>query len=152
MIMLTRLALRNLRLHWVRTLIVGFLLTVGTWLVVVGQGALDAIQLGMQRSVVDTLSGHIQIYSGAAKDDLELYQSAALAVPDLGQIDDFAKAKAIVMAVPAVESVVPMGLGRSIVWGDSPIETKLEELRGALRDGKSERVAPLVAHVKAILQ
>ncbi len=150
--MLLRLALRNLRLHWVRTVIVGFLLTVGTWLVVVGQGALDAIQLGMQRSVVDTLSGHLQVYSGKAKDELELYQSAALAVPDLGQIDDFATTKAIVGAVPGVEAVVPMGLGRSIVWGDSPIETKLEELRAAIREGRGERVPPLKAHVRAILK
>lgn len=149
---LLRLALRNLRLHWVRTLIVGFLLTVGTWLVVVGQGALDAIHHGMQRSVVDTLSGHLQIYSGDAKDDLELYQSAVLKAPDLGKIDDFAETRAIVESVPGVESVVPMGLGRSIVWGDAPIETKLEELRAAIRDDTPERVPPLVAHVRAILK
>src|SRR5690349_15687663 len=116
--MLLRLALRNLRLHWVRTLIVGFLLTVGTWLVVVGQGALDAIHAGMQRSVVDTLSGHIQVYSGAAKDDLELYQSAALAAPDLGEIEDYAALKKKLEQVPDVRAVVPMGLGRSLVWGD----------------------------------
>jgi len=150
--MLLRLALRNLRLHWVRTLIVGMLLTLGTWLVVVGQGALDAIKAGMQRSVVDTLSGHLQIYSGAAKDDLELYQSAALAVPDLGEIKDFGALKKAVTQIPEVSSIVPMGLGRSLVWGDSPIETKLEELRNAIRDQKTERVPAVVAHVRAILK
>jgi len=150
--MLLRLALRNLRLHWVRTLIVGFLLTIGTWLVVVGQGALEAIQAGMQRSVVDTLSGHLQIYSGAAKDDLELYQSAALAAPDLGQINDFGALKKVVTAIPEVRAIVPMGLGRSLVWGDSPIETKLEELRGAIRDQKLDRVPAITAHVRAILK
>jgi len=149
---LTRIALRNLRLHWVRTLIVGFLLTVGTWLVVVGQGAIEAIHRGMERSVVDTLSGHLQIYSNLAKDELELYQSAMLAAPDLGQVDDFARVRASVMAVPQVRALVPMGLGRSIVWGDSPIETKLAELRAAIRDGKTERVRPLRAHVRAILK
>lgn len=152
MVMLLRLALRNLRLHWVRTLIVGFLLTIGTWLVVVGQGALQAIQAGMQRSVVDTLSGHLQIYSGAAKDDLELYQSAALAVPDLGEVEDFGALKKVVSEVPGVRAVVPMGLGRSLVWGDSPIETKLEALRTAIRDDKRERVPAIVGHVKAILK
>lgn len=149
--MLLRLALRNLRLHWVRTMIVGFLLTVGTFLVVFGQASLDAIHAGMQRSVVDTLSGHLQIYSSKAKNDLELYQSAAVAAPDLGQIDDFAALKKALATVPEVASVVPMGLGRSIVWGDSPVEVKLEELRDAVRDGKKDAVPPLVAHVRAIL-
>jgi len=161
--MLLRIALRNIRLHWVRTLIVGFLLTVGTWLVVVGQAALTAIDVGMQRSVVDTISGHIQIYSGEAKDDLELYQSAAFAAPELGQVDDFAGLRGIVETVPGVRAVVPMGIGRSIVWGDSPIETKLEELRAAVSEGRGAapagaappadaRLAPLTAHVRAILK
>ena len=150
--MLLRLALRNLRLHWVRTLIVGVLLTLGTMLVVVGQGGIEAIKAGMQRSVVETLSGHIQVYSGGAKDDLELYQSAALAAPDLGEIEDFAALKKVAMTVPEVRSIVPMGLGRSVVWGDSPIETKLEELRNALRDNNTERVVPLVSHIKSILK
>lgn len=149
---LLRIALRNLRLHWVRTLIVGFLLTVGTWLVVVGQGAIDAIHAGMQRSVVDTLSGHLQITSGAAKDDLELYQSAAIAVPDLGKIPDFGKVKSVLQSVPEVEAVIPMGLGRSIVWGASSIETKLAELRRSVNDGTSDKRAPLIAHVRAILK
>lgn len=150
--MLLRIALRNIRLHWVRTLIVGFLLTVGTWLVVVGQAALTAIDLGMQRSVVDTISGHIQIYSGEAKDELELYQSAAFAAPELGQVDDFAGVRKVVEAVPGVRAVVPMGLGRSIVWGDSPIETKLEELRAAVGEGRQDRIGALTAHVQAILK
>ena len=150
--MLLRLALRNLRLHWVRTLIVGLLLTLGTMLVVVGQGGIEAIKAGMQRSVVETLSGHIQVYSGGAKDDLELYQSAALAAPDLGEIEDFAALKKVATSLPEVRSIVPMGLGRSVVWGDSPIETKLEELRNALRENKTDRVPALVAHIKQILK
>lgn len=149
---LLRIALRNLRLHWVRTLIVGFLLTVGTWLVVVGQGAIDAIHAGMQRSVVDTLSGHLQITSGAAKDDLELYQSAAIAVPDLGKIADFGKVKSVLQSVPDVDAVIPMGLGRSIVWGASSIETKLAELRRSINDGTSDKRPALIAHVRAILK
>ncbi len=147
---LLKIALRNLRLHWVRTLIVGALLTTGTWLVVVGQAALDSIQVGMRRSVVDTISGHLQLYSSNAKDPLELIQSAALAVPDLGQIDDFSKVGAALKDLPEVKSVVPMGLGRSVVWGESSIETKLEELRRAISDGEKDRVAPLIAHVRQI--
>jgi ABC-type lipoprotein release transport system permease subunit len=147
---LLEIALRNLRLHWVRTLIVGALLTTGTWLVVVGQAALDSIQVGMRRSVVDTISGHLQLYSSNAKDPLELIQSAALAVPDLGQIDDYSKVRDALAKLPEVDATIPMGLGRSVVWGESTVETKLEELRRAITDGDKDRVVPLVAHVRQI--
>jgi len=148
--MLLRIALRNLRLHWVRTLIVGFLLGAGTCLVVVGQGAIDAIQAGVRKSVVDTLSGHLQLYSSNAKDELELYQSAALAVPDLGQIDDFGQVRAALASVPEVDAIIPMGLGRSTVWGESTLETKLIELRRATTDGPRDRVPSLVAHIRQL--
>jgi len=148
--MLLRIALRNLRLHWVRTMIVGFLLGAGTCLVVVGQGAIDAIQAGVRKSVVDTLSGHLQLYSSNAKDELELYQSAALAVPDLDQIDDFAKVRDALTTVPEVDAIIPMGLGRSIVWGESTLETKLIELRRAITDGPRDRVPSLIAHIRLL--
>jgi ABC-type lipoprotein release transport system permease subunit len=148
--MLLRIALRNLRLHWVRTLIVGLLLGAGTTLIVVGQGAIDAIQAGVRKSVVDTLSGHLQLYSSNAKDELELYQSAALAVPDLGQIDDFEAVKKAVLVDPDVEAIVPMGLGRSIVWGESTLESKLTELRRAVNDGTKDRIPALVAHLRKL--
>lgn len=148
--MLLRIALRNLRLHWVRTMIVGVLLGAGTCLIVVGQGAIDAIQAGVQKSVVDTLSGHIQLYSSNAKDELELYQSAALAVPDLGQNDDFSAVKDAVLADPDVEAIVPMGLGRSVVWGESTLESKLGELRRAVNDNQKERIPALVEHLRKL--
>ncbi|PKN58732.1 MAG: hypothetical protein CVU56_04010 [Deltaproteobacteria bacterium HGW-Deltaproteobacteria-14] len=149
---LVRIALRNLRLHWVRTFIVGILLMVGTWLLVVGQGALEAIQEGMRHSVVDTVAGDLQIYSASAKDDLELYQSAALAAPDIGQIDHWDALHEVLEGLPEVASAIPMGKSLSIVTGGSMLDTKLAELRRAINEGDEERVAPLVAHVRQLIR
>lgn len=152
---LIRLALRNLRLHWVRTFIVGMLIAVGAWLVVVGQAALDGIQGGMQRSVVDTVAGHLQIYSADAKDPLELYQSSALAAPDIGQIDAFDALKGALSDVPEVRALVPMGKGMSIVTGGSMLETKLAELRAIYRDGRAgarpAESEPIIAHLRQLI-
>jgi ABC-type lipoprotein release transport system permease subunit len=149
--MLTRVALRNLRLHWVRSLIVGFLLALGAALIVVGQAALDAIQDGLQRSVVDSLSGHLQLVEDGAPDQLELYQSAALATPDVGQLADFAALKAVVAADPDVAAIIPMGLGRSIVTGKSVLENKLAELRGLVTRGELASAGPLIAHLRRLI-
>ncbi|TNF26057.1 MAG: FtsX-like permease family protein [Deltaproteobacteria bacterium] len=148
---LVRIALRNLRLHWVRTLIVGVLLLVGTWLLVVGQAALEAIQVGMRHSVVDTVAGDLQVYSAHAKDKLELYQSAALAAPDIGQIDDWSALHEVLEGLPEVESAIPMGKSLSVVTGGSMLDTKLAELRKAISDGDTARRAPLVAHVRQLV-
>jgi ABC-type lipoprotein release transport system permease subunit len=149
--MLIRVALRNLRLHWVRSLIVGLLLTLGSALVVMGQSALDAIQDGLQRSVVDSLSGHLQLVDAHAPDPLELYQSAALAQPDVGEIKDFASLKATASADPDVAAIIPMGLGRSIVTGRSVLENKLGELREAVSAGQLASATALVSHLRRLI-
>lgn len=149
--MLIRIAFRNLLLHRKRSVTVGALLLVGAWLVVVGQAALDAIQAGLQRSVVDSLSGHVQLYDAAAPDKLELYQSAALGQPDLGQIEDFGVLKDATLAAPGVEAIVPMGLGRSVVTGRSILDHKLSELRDAAAAGKVAESGALIAHIRRLI-
>lgn len=146
-----RIALRNLRLHWFRTTLIGILLTGGTFLFVFGGSALTTINAGMRHSAIDSLAGDIQVYSATAKDQLELYGSMAQGVPDLGQIDDFSKLKAVLEKVPEVKAVVPMGLHRSIVFGNSMIDIKLTELRRAVSDNETAKIAPLKTHVRLLL-
>jgi len=146
-----RIALRNLRLHWFRTTLIGVLLTLGTFFFVVGGSSLATINAGMRHSTIDSLSGDVQVYSASAKDDLELYGSFAQGVPDLGQIEDFSKLKTALEAVPEVKSVVPMGLHKSIVFGNSMIDIKLTELRKAENDNDTAKIGPLKTHVRLLL-
>lgn len=147
---LVRIALRNLRLHWIRTLIVGVLLTFGTFLFVVGQSGLAAISNGMRTSVINSLAGDIQIYSAKAKDPLELYGSMAMGVPDLGQIEDISKVQAAFADASEVEAIVPMGLHKSVVFGNTMIDIKLGELRRALTAGDKPTVQALEQHVRLL--
>ena len=43
-LLLIRIALRSLRAHWIKSLIVGGILFFGTWLMVVGQAFLGSIE------------------------------------------------------------------------------------------------------------
>lgn len=150
--MLIRIALRNLLLHRKRSFTVGSLLMLGAWLLVVGQAALDAVQGGLERSVVDSLSGHVQLYSATAPDKLELYQSAVLAQPDLGQLDDFSVLKAAALADPNVEAIVPMGLSRSMVTGSSVLENKVRELRAVVNANTLAEAGPLITHLRRLIR
>jgi len=148
---LLRLALRNLRLYWVRTLIVGLLLILGTWLVVVGNGLKDAVDAGMSRSIIDSLAGHVQVYSADAKDPLELYGSIAMGMPDVGTVPVFRDLRDALLELEEVEAVVPMGVNRSIVTGRTILEARLEALRDAYRAGDVAAMEPIIAHVRLIV-
>jgi len=150
MLELVRIALRNLRLHWVRTLIVGVLLVTGSFVFLVGQSMLGAVGQGMRTSVINSLAGDIQVYSVKAKEPLELYGSFAMGVPDLGQLDDFSKVRDALMASPSVKSVVQMGLHKSVVWGNTMIDIKLQELRKAVTANDPVAVGPLKQHVRLL--
>ncbi len=149
---LFRIAMRNLRLHWVRTLIVGLLLFAGTFVIVLGSGLRDAVQDGMQRSIIDSLAGHVQIISEDAEDDLELWRSIAFGVPELGKLEPFGDVKSAIEGLDEVEAVIPMGVNRSFVIGKATLDVKLGELREAVRNKELEKVPALRAHVRQICQ
>ncbi|MFT7583274.1 MAG: ABC-type lipoprotein release transport system permease subunit, partial [Myxococcota bacterium] len=151
MSVLIRIALRNLRVHWVRTLIVGVLLILGTFLVVFGSGMMQAVQAGMRHSIIDSVAGHVQVYSSDAVDRLELYGSIAMGTPDIGEVDDFSVVRDALMARPEVKAVVPMGVNRSIVTGTSILDAKLQELRRAVEASDKVTVAGLVDHLRRII-
>ena len=68
--LLWRIAIRNLLLYRVKSAVIAALLGAGAYLSIVGLGLLKDVQSAMQRSVVDSVAGHLQIYSSQAKDDL----------------------------------------------------------------------------------
>ncbi|MCA9516275.1 MAG: FtsX-like permease family protein [Myxococcales bacterium] len=146
-----RIALRNLGLHWVRNAFVGLLLMLGAFVVVAGTGLKDAIDKGMRTSIIESLAGEVQVYSKDAKDKLELYGSIAMGTPDVGRIDDFAKVRDALTALPYVKAVVPMGVNRSVVPGRAILDVKLEELRRAYERHDTAAIPALTEHVRYII-
>ncbi len=149
--MLLRIAFRNLWLHRLRTLIVGGILTFGTVLVIVGNAVLDAIDAGMERSIVHSIAGHLQVFSDDAKDELQIFGAIGMAEQDIGRIDDYAAVEAALAELDNVAAVVPMGQHNSIVFGSNLLERKLRDLRQAVEDRDAARVASLKAHVRSVV-
>ncbi|MFW6053957.1 MAG: hypothetical protein ACOC9J_04015, partial [Persicimonas sp.] len=56
-------AARSVVSHRMKSLIVGFILMFGTALLVVGTSLLDSVEESMQRTVTQSLAGHLQVYS-----------------------------------------------------------------------------------------
>jgi ABC-type lipoprotein release transport system permease subunit len=155
---LLRIAFRNLTASPVRTLILGAIVLVGSVIVVVGSSVLDSIDRGMRTSIQGSLGGHVQVYDAASEGTLELYgglRGESLLEP----IEDFARVKEVLGAVPNVKQVVPMGIDQAFVATGTSLDAALERLREDVRrmeagDRGPERLrlyAAHVAHVRRML-
>ncbi len=131
--MVVLIAFRNLVASRLKTAIVGGIIFFGAALVVVGTSLLDSVVESMSRSIIGSVAGHAQVYSAKSRDELEVMGGFDLEGPDIAPIDDFAKLKAVLMQVPNVKAVVPMGISGAMVTSGNSIDVALAELRGVVR-------------------
>ncbi|HEY0840180.1 MAG TPA: FtsX-like permease family protein [Vulgatibacter sp.] len=146
--LLLRLALRSLRGHRVKVLIVGSLLAFGTFLLVFGTTLLANVERAMEASVTGSLTGQVQIVSQKAKDDLAFYGPAAASEQDLGVIESFSEVRDAVLSIPNVKAVIPMGRHVAQPLLGNELDETLVELRRALDDGDGERRDRLVRRLR----
>ena len=129
---LLEMAMRNLVASRVRTLVVGGIVALGVVVVVLGSSLLDSIDVGMTRSIQDSLGGHVQLYNAASRDPLALY-GGTMGESVLEPIEDFAGLKAAALSVPGVKQVVPMGIDQAMVSMGNVFDVALERLRADVR-------------------
>ena len=133
-----KIAFRNLLEHKVKTLIVGVLIALGTFVLVAGNSFLDSLTAGLRRSYIENYTGDIIIRtqggagslfsigggSGGPGPSLPGGQGAAITV-----LPDFANLRSSIDQRPEVEVSLPMisgaaslgngemTLGFSLLWG-----------------------------------
>ena len=147
---LTRIALRNLVAHRVKTAIVGVLLVFGAVLIVVGGSLVTTMDRSMEKSIVSSLSGHLQVYAADAKDKVSLFPSP-IEGNDIGHIPDFPKLRRALEALPEVEAVVPQGIELAMVFGGNLLDRELREWRAARERGDNEAAAVTSRHVRKLI-
>jgi ABC-type lipoprotein release transport system permease subunit len=146
------LALRNLSSHKVKSLIVGFIMLFGTFLVVLGTALLDTVEGTMAESITGSLSGHVQVYSKKAKDELALYGGAFMGADDVGRIDRFEDVRRALEGVDNVKAVVPMGIDFTTVTSQGELERALASLRDAVHAKDPRPVPALKAQITEIVE
>lgn len=159
-------AARSVFSHRMKSLIVGFILMFGTALLVLGTSLLDSVEHSMQKTVTESLAGHLQVYSSEAENQLALFGDVFFGGDDIGEIEDFAKVRETIEGLDNVKAVVPMGMtqarfvmgnrideviselrdavdqaGQSDDW--SEVDALAEQVRGMAEDLKAENVARL---------
>ena len=148
---LVRLALRNLWLHKVKSFVLGFVLMFGTILVIAGNTLIDNIDRTMATSLIDSVTGHLQITSAAGEDDMQVFSNFDGSTSDVGSIGDFERVSKALSSLPNVKTVVPMAIENSIIVSGNVLERKLQELREAVNANDNERRKALQIHVRRII-
>lgn len=149
--LLLTLSVRSLVSHRVKGAIVGSLLGFGAMLLVVGTALTDSVERSMQKSIVSSLAGDLQVYSDEAADPLALFGGFGFGTDDIGELDDIARVRAALLPLPEVEAVIPMGLAATTVTTQGELDRALSALREAVRAGDQQQIEALIPRVRQVL-
>jgi ABC-type antimicrobial peptide transport system permease subunit len=156
--LLLQVAFRNLFKSWIN-LIIGGIILFATFLVVTGGALLDSIDSSMSRSIIGSISGHLQVYSDKSKEELALFGGMG-GETDIAAIDSFAPIKAAIEKHPNVQTVVPMGTNGALITSGNTVDLTLARLRDLYRKVQTEGETPerreqidsLKAHVRRLAE
>ena len=149
--LLVHLGLQSLRAHRSKTLIVGGLMAFGAFLVTTSLALLDSVERSTRSTIVQSISGDLQLYAASAKDSLSLFGGIGLGSEDLGEVASYAKVKEAIEGVDNVAGVVPVGLANAVVGSPGDLDRTLNALRGAVQKDDPLAVAPLVGRMRGII-
>ena len=131
-----QIAIRNLIAHKFSSIIVGTIISFGTFLLVIGLALTDSVNQSMERTITSSLGGNLQVYSADAKDKLSLYGDGFMGTPEYGEMLSFGKVRSVIEAVPEVKAMVPMGSSNVIVSNDgNELDACINELRDVVDNG-----------------
>jgi ABC-type lipoprotein release transport system permease subunit len=149
-----KIAFRNLFLHKVKTAVIGSIIVFGTTLALVGNSLVDAISSGMQRSLTDSVTGEIQIFSDEAEEKLSIFGNMDGSMPDVGHVNDFGHVRETLTAkVSNIESIIPMGTNFAMWNPGNILDVKIEDLRGlySATPRDQNRINGLKDHIHSII-
>ena len=127
-LVLVRIAFANIRSSMLNVF-VGLVLLFITALLVVGGSIFATLDDALSRSIIGSITGHMQVYGARSKDPLEIYGRIDGSDSSLTPIDDFKAVKAKLLSVANVAKVVPMGAATSIIGSGNTVDVTLEKLR-----------------------
>ncbi len=150
LILMVRLAVRNVRAHLIKNLVIGVILVFGTFVVVTGAAMIDSLDVVMRRSITTSVTADVQVYDANARDPLALLGDMNFGGSDNGEVADYRTVRDVLAAVPEVRTTLPMGLGNATVFGANELDRTLDSLREAEEAGDPAKVAMLVDRIRRI--
>ena len=111
MTVILNMALRNLREHKTKSLIIGSILGLGAAVMIVGGSMIETATAGMRTSFVENYTGDLMI---SAKKNISIFGTLGFDPEDsIPQIPAYQQRETSIKAIPGVRSVTPLLTGRA---------------------------------------
>jgi ABC-type lipoprotein release transport system permease subunit len=146
--LLLMLAARNVNLHRSRSMAIAGLLAFGTILVVTGLSILKNIESSMKASIINSVAGHVQVYSSEAKDDLALFGGGFMGREDLGSFADYSAVAKVIHQHPNVQASIPMGFDMAMLARGNELDELFQGLRDVIRAGNLDVLNERIEGIK----
>ena len=140
-VVLVRIAVANI-FSSVLNVFVGLVLLFGACLLVIGGSVFSTLDDALSKSIIGSITGHLQVYGARSKDPLEIYGKVDGTDSNLLPLEDFKSLKAKLLAIPNVKRVVPMGATTSMLSSGNTVDVTLEKLRALVREQRGEHPLP----------
>ncbi len=133
--LIMRVAIRNLWLYRLKTLVIAGLLGMGSFIGIVGLSLLTDVERSMQDSIISSVAGHLQVYSKKAKDELALFGGTFMGRAEIGTLPDIVPIREAIKSHPNVEDFIPMGSDMALLGRGNELDDALGSFREALKKG-----------------
>lgn len=130
MAVIFRIAVRNLKHHKSKTLIIGIIITLGITILIVGNSMMQTASKGLERSFINNFSGHIMI-NGQTDGSLSLAGPGGGGPGHLSEnekisiIPEFSQVKEYAASIPEVEAITPQITGRAMLSSENGGKSEL---------------------------
>ncbi len=116
MILVFRMAWRNIFRHKSKTAVIGIILFLGAFVLTLGSGVIEGLNAGLQRNIVNGFTGDVVIMSKAQQAETVL---ASMSGKTIEPILNYPKIKPILENAPFVQAILPAGVGYVWVLNDT---------------------------------
>ena len=148
--MFFKIAFKNLLSRKIKIIVIGSVIAFGSMIAVIGGSFVESMSDGMRKSITNSVSGDIQLYSSASKERLSVTGGPGGNFPDIEVINNFKEIKDLIINnVPNVKAVVAQGVSMGVLNPGNILDIKLSELR-KFKGSRAEEQA-LKDHVKSII-
>lgn len=123
------MAMQNILLHRIKSLVVGGILFFGSLLLCVGLNLTRSVERSMAESIQGSVGADFQIYDKKARDKLALFGGAFFGREELGSIPDWTAVAEAVSKIEGVKAVVPMGFENGFLGRGNDFDNLFQKLR-----------------------
>ena len=113
---LVKIAIRNLREHKSKTLIVGIIIAIGITVMLLGNSLMETSARGLQRSFIDNYTGHVMI-SATSEGTLSIFgvQGPQTGNEEIPRIPDYQRVYRYATSLPEVRQAVSQVSGFGVL-------------------------------------